>query len=529
MTVLATVPVELLPGTSALYRDYVTRAETPVHARLGSFRFGSEAWKRALAATPALDAALVDRVVADNESLGARHELLERARGLAKGSVRTVVTGQQPGVAGGPLLSLYKAATAITLAREVEKRAGVTCVPVFWLGSDDDDFAEIRDLNLVSSSLEVVSVSLDASVHAPGRRVGDIAGSAVARAWQAVAPFVARSDMVDEVGAWMNDGDLGRIAARALVAMTSGHLLVIDGREKHLKEAGAATLLEFFDREEEMRARVRAESESLVAQGYHAQIEMGSDSGLFLTVDGVRQRIPSESRKAARAAFERDITSVSPGVVARTVLQDAVLHPAAVVLGPAEIAYRAQLRSVFDLLHIATPVVFPRLSATYAPPPVEAAVAATGADASLLATDPVAWVARTTAAMIDRRVSDAAQSLEDELRKHAQAFTAVAAARLDDRGREKLERRMSDLVARAHAMAQAAVEQDALAGAARWPWLSQAAELFVRNGDTQERFLSATVPFSFQGAEAAAAVEREATAHTAATLDGTVTHRVYSR
>ncbi len=529
MTALATVPVKLLPGTSTLYRDYANGADSPVHARLGSFRFGSEAWQRALASASVLDAALVERVVAQNEALGARSELLERARGLAKGDGRVVVTGQQPGVAGGPLLSLYKAATAVALARELEARAGVPCVPIFWLGSDDDDFAEIRELNLMSSSLEVVSVSLDASVHAPGRRVGDIDGTAVARAWDAVAPFIARSDTVADASTWMREGDLGRIAARVLVAMTDGNLLVIDARERHLREAGRATLLEFFDREDEIRARVRAESEALVAEGYHAQIEMGSDSGLFLTVDGVRRRIPQDARAAARAAFERDIASISPGVVARTLLQDAVLQPAAVVLGPAEIAYRAQLTPVFDLLGIAAPVVFPRLAATFAPPAVKDAVERCGVSADLLATDPPAWVTRTMDALTRDDVAQHAKSFQERFREIADTFLKVATTRLDERVTEKLVRRVDDVAQRVRVVAEGAVEQDALAGASQWPWLAQAAQLFARDGEAQERFMSALVPYTFHGARARQMVDEESAAHVASALDGTVMHRVYSR
>ena len=526
---LATVAVDKLPSASALYRDYTSRPSSPVHARLGDFRFGSDAWKRVLADTTAVDAQLVNRLVVESEALGAKPELLERARGLATGSVRAVVTGQQPGIAGGPLLSLYKAATAVGLAREVEARAGVRCVPIFWLGSDDDDFAEIRELNVMSASLEVVSVSLDASVHAPGRRVGDIAVSAVAGAWDAVSPFVARSDTIDKVRSGMVDGDFGRIAARALVAMTDGNLLVIDGREPRLREAGRSVLLDYFDREDEIRERVRAESEALVAAGYHAQVEMGSDSGLFLTADGVRRRIPRDARTAARAAFEKDIAAASPGVLARTMLQDAVLHPAAVVLGPAEIAYRAQLRSVFELLRVDSPVVFPRLSATFAPPAVKDAVVECGVAADMLATDPAEWAAATTKALVRGDVADGAKRFEEGFRRMAGEFKSMASTRLDERAAEKLERRIDDVAQRVRAVAQGAVEQDALAGAAKWPWLAQAAHLFVRDGQPQERFLSALTPYAFHGARAWPLVDTESAAHVLAALDGTVMHRVYSR
>ncbi|HEU4930030.1 MAG TPA: bacillithiol biosynthesis BshC [Candidatus Krumholzibacteria bacterium] len=525
---LSTIPVHELPGASALYRDFVQKTGARIHARLGDFRVRDESWKRALASGGPVDPRLVDRIVSYSAELGAGERVLETARGLADASARAVITGQQPGVAGGPLLSLYKAATAVALAREVTSRWGTPCVPIFWLGSDDDDFTEIRELNVISSALEVVSVSLDASVYAPGRRVGDIDGSAALQAWDAVASFLPSEENARAVREWFREGDLGRTAARSIVALTGGNLIVVDGREPLLRDAARDTLLEFFDQEDAIRDLVRGEGEALEADGYHAQLELGADSGLFVVAGGVRQRIPRDARPAAREAFERDIRLATPGVVARTVVQDAVFHPAAVVLGPAEIAYRAQLTRVYDLLRIPRPVVFPRLSATFVPPPVKAASEVCGTDPALLATDPPQWVARTTEAAGDRRVADAARTLEDEFRAMADAFAAMASARLDARAKEKLERRMADMIARVRAAAQAAVEQDALAGAVRWPWLANAVEMWVRNGEVQERFLAATVPFSFHGDAAVSMVEAEAGAHVAGALDGQVLHRVYS-
>ncbi len=526
---LATLQINELSGTSRLFLDYATRINSPIHARLGGFQASSRVWGRVLASPRAVDAPLVDRLVAQNEALGAKTELLARARGLANGSVRTVVTGQQPGIAGGPLLSLYKAATAIELARAIEARWGAACVPIFWLGSDDDDFPEIRELNVVSSSLEVVSVSLDASVFAPGRRVGDIDGRAVARAWDAVAPLVARSDAVEDVAAWMHEGDLGTAAARALVALTGGNLLVLDGRDPLVREAARATLLSFFDQEQTIRTRVQEESETLRAEGYHAQVEMGADSGLFLMSDGVRQRIPPEARQTARATFERDITAATPGVVARTLMQDAALHPVAVVLGPAEIAYRAQLSPVFDLLRVDSPVVFPRLTATYTPPEVKTAGEECGVSPHLLASAPAEWVERATRALMRPKVAEAAADVEKRFRSDAEKFVKLAAERLEARAKEKLERRFADLIQRVSAASEGAIEQDALAGAARWPWLATASQMFARDGHAQERFLSALVPYTFEGARAWPMVELESAVHVASTLDGAVMHRVYSR
>ena len=58
-----------------------------------------------------------------------------RARG-------TVVTGQQVGLLGGPLLYPFKAATAIARARQATA-GGHPHVAIFWLATEDHDFAEI--------------------------------------------------------------------------------------------------------------------------------------------------------------------------------------------------------------------------------------------------------------------------------------------------------------------------------------------------------------------------------------------------
>jgi hypothetical protein len=528
------VSIDRLPGATALFRDYVARTDSSVHRRVGGFRASADAWARALASAPTIDARLVDRLAEDNAALGVRADVGERLRGLADGRVRAVVTGQQPGVAGGPLLSLYKAATAIALAEAIETRWKVRCVPLFWVGSDDDDFAEIRDLTIVSDALAVVSASLDVSAHAPGRRVGDIAAGAVAGAWDAVAPFLPSSGAVGEVAARVGglvhgDGDLGRIAARVFVELTGGRMALVDARESTLLAAGREALLAFFDREDELRAAIHEEGVALVRDGYHAQLDTGSDSGLFVVTDGVRRRVPPDARAAARAGLARDASSASPGVVARNLVQDAVLAPAAVVLGPAEVAYRAQIVAAYDALGVARPVAFPRLGATFVPPAVVEAARATGVDVALVAADAPAFVARVMRALESPRVAEEAARFESTMRDASARFLAAAGERMGARTRDKLARRLADLAERAAGVARGAIENDALAGAARWPWLARAAELFARDGQPQERFLSALVPYLFHGRDAWALLHEVAATHVRDSLDANLTHRVYWR
>ncbi len=52
------------------------------------------------------------------------------------------MTGQQVGLFGGPLFMPFKAATAIARARQATA-SGHPHVAIFWLATEDHDFAEI--------------------------------------------------------------------------------------------------------------------------------------------------------------------------------------------------------------------------------------------------------------------------------------------------------------------------------------------------------------------------------------------------
>jgi uncharacterized protein YllA (UPF0747 family) len=65
---------------------------------------------------------------------------------FAKPGTIVVVAGQQPGLFGGPLYTMYKLLTAASLAREIQSATGVTVVPIFWIASDDHDFEELRTI-----------------------------------------------------------------------------------------------------------------------------------------------------------------------------------------------------------------------------------------------------------------------------------------------------------------------------------------------------------------------------------------------
>ena len=61
---------------------------------------------------------------------------------LLEPNALVVTTGQQPGLFTGPLYTIYKAISVAALARHLEAEWQRPVVPVFWLATDDHDFAE---------------------------------------------------------------------------------------------------------------------------------------------------------------------------------------------------------------------------------------------------------------------------------------------------------------------------------------------------------------------------------------------------
>ena len=113
-----------------------------------------------------------------------------------------VVTGQQVGLFGGPAYSIYKALTAIHVARELSER-GVNAVPVFWLATEDHDLAEV-DHCFVPKRGGFERLDLAPSGPAD-RRVGDIQLGEASRELSARLASLLEGSRAEEVGRWITE------------------------------------------------------------------------------------------------------------------------------------------------------------------------------------------------------------------------------------------------------------------------------------------------------------------------------------
>src|SRR5216684_9317325 len=167
------LPYSEIPHTNRLFTDFLSYSPSvkPFYPHSPHF---SE-WSKEQASSLRYDASRRERVSAilerQNAAWGAGSETLENINRLRRGA-SAVVTGQQVGLFGGPMFSIYKALTAVKLAEEASA-AGVDAVPIFWLATYDHDLAEVNHVSLPGSDGHLVTLTTS-SQSVAGAPVSDV-------------------------------------------------------------------------------------------------------------------------------------------------------------------------------------------------------------------------------------------------------------------------------------------------------------------------------------------------------------------
>jgi len=396
-------PITALPHTTKLYRDYLAMgdvADTPVHGWYGAAPFSGR-WMRP---GPEIDAArLADALELQSIGFGAGPETLANIEKLRQGA-KAVVTGQQVGLFGGPLLTLLKAATAVARAKQVTEATQVAHVPVFWLATEDHDLPEVDQVALLSKT-KVETLSLGARFPHHAIPVGGVVldGHIDGLLDQAceLLGHAPVCDLLRECYAFQpgdNHGPtFGSAFARLMTRLFADQgLIVMDAAGRDFHRLGAQTLRAAIERASELEAALLARTKELESDGYHAQVLVKPGASLLFLVSEVNgapdrqalRRLPDGSWKAgtgngAKSYSTADLLGIldseperlSPNALLRPVFQDTILPTTAYVGGPAEVAYFAQSAILYEnMLGRVTPVL-PRLTATLIEPHIGAVMA----------------------------------------------------------------------------------------------------------------------------------------------------------
>ena len=366
------LPFSSIPHTSRLFQDFLHHFERVqrFYARppLDSSWWQEEQQKIDYPAERRQAvAAILER---QNREFGAGEKTLANIERLRAGAA-AVVTGQQVGLFGGPLFCLLKAVTAASYAEKIG------AVPVFWLATEDHDFEEINYVNFPETDhLKKFSVNVP---HTEGAPVGKIIFTdEITAAVQQVQALLGASEVAELLAASYRRGEDFGSAFAQLYSRACAELGIIflNPLDPELHRVTTPVFGKALEQAGEINERLLDRNQELESSGYHAQVKVTPTHTLcFYLEDGVRTPVRLDdndfvvgarklSRKEMLEEAQRCPERISANVLLRPIVQDFLLPTLFYIGGPAEIAYFAQIESVYRALTNHVTPVLPRFFAT---------------------------------------------------------------------------------------------------------------------------------------------------------------------
>jgi len=302
----------------------------------------------------------------ESEAVNQQIELLRDAQTF------TVTTGHQLCLFTGPLYFIYKIISAINLAKALAKQhPSQRFVPIYWMASEDHDFAEINHIDLFNTRYEWPQPT--------GGMVGAMNTDSMQPMLEEMEGVLGDSDHAKALltlfkKAYGHGNNLAT-ATRLLVHELLGKygVVVLDADDVELKRCFQKVMLADLQ-EHTSETVVSATSERL---GAHYKLQVSPRAiNFFYLQEGSRERIEKEGDiykvlntevSFTAAELEAEVAHhperFSPNVILRPLYQETILPNLAYIGGPSEVAYWLQLKDLFDAHATNFPMLLPRNSA----------------------------------------------------------------------------------------------------------------------------------------------------------------------
>lgn len=306
-----------------------------------------------------------------------------------------VVTGQQLGILGGPLYTLYKIITTIRLANQLSERyEEYNYIPVFWMEADDHDFNEVRSVNLFDNENQVINIgykeqiSDDDSKQSMGKINFDESLNDFLNQFEnSLRDTDFKNDLLLKIKECYKVGISFKQSFKQLLFWLFDEygVVIFDPQDAEVK----ALLKPIFTKEVNdfsIQTQKLIQTSAKLEEDYHAQVKVKPVNLFYHTDDGRYSIEPVEGifklrRKRKQFTKEEILNEIenaperfSPNVLLRPICQDYLLPTGFYIAGPSEISYFAQVTPLYNFYKIVTPIVYPRSSVTIMEKNVESAM-----------------------------------------------------------------------------------------------------------------------------------------------------------
>ena len=289
---------------------------------------------------------------------------------LSNTNTFTVTTGHQLNLFTGPLYFLYKIVSTINLCKELKQDyPDYNFVPVYWMATEDHDFAEINYFHFKHAKIQWNRES-----NGP---VGRLSTAGLDEVFEVFAKELGLGDNAKYLkslftNSYLKQGNLAD-ATRYLANELFGNqgLVIIDGDDIALKQLFAPHIKQELLQQTAFK-KVNQTNEIL--KDYTIQVNP-REINLFYIEDNIRERIVLEdglykvnqtklvfTEKEILALVDSNPEKFSPNVILRPLYQEVILPNLCYIGGGGEIAYWLQLKSNFEANNISFPVLLVRNS-----------------------------------------------------------------------------------------------------------------------------------------------------------------------
>ena len=294
---------------------------------------------------------------------------------LEQANTFTVVTGHQLNLFTGPLYFFYKIISTINLCKELKAQyPNYNFVPVYWMATEDHDFAEINYFNFKGKK---VQWNRDAT-----GAVGELNLEGLDQVFKVFSSQLNNTTNASQLktrfkAAYLNHSNLAQAMHQLVNDLFKDlGLVIVDGNDHTLKQQFIPYIEEELVRQTSF-SKVSDANAQLNALDGNYKIQVNPrEINLFYITKGIRERIIEKdglyhvnntSISWSKSEILKHLNEVperfSPNVIMRPLYQEVVLPNLCYIGGGGELAYWLQLKSNFNRHKVVFPMLLLRNSA----------------------------------------------------------------------------------------------------------------------------------------------------------------------
>ena len=282
-----------------------------------------------------------------------------------------ILTGQQPGLLGGPLLTVLKALTTAALTKRYATALQKPVIPLFWIAGDDADLEEANTSEFiwpnddVTLALRLHFANATQKIPVGARTLSELSSQTLLESLPYSWPEALREKVIAAYAPGKSIVQGFKDLLQPLLAESG--ILFIDGRANELHELAHPFFRKVLKASPTFFEALRESEKQLKNQGFKPQVELPPRAlPGFSLVNGIRDRLTSELPEGHGRLPDLTVP-ITHDALSRPLLCEAVFPLLGHVLGPAETSYFVQLEKVFEVFTGSKPLIHPRQSALFVP------------------------------------------------------------------------------------------------------------------------------------------------------------------